>query len=189
VRPTYLAAALLAAAGTLATTARGEDPVRKTDPIGLAIGKKLPFHVADFVNGKHKGHGGCPGVMIANSAGRGVVIWSRGADESAARLAKALDGITADHEKFQQYWVVFDADEKVVAEKAAGLTRVDVGRARQTAKEEIDKRGVDVKVTVLVFFLDRKDIKAAWTFPAGGLTDDKVKELAAAAAKFAAGKD
>jgi hypothetical protein len=166
--------------------ASGDDP--KPSNFGLAVGKKMPFHVADFVNGKDKDHGGCPSVMISNTGGRGIIVWSRGPVEPAFKLAKALDVAAADGDKLERFLVVFDTDGKVVAEKGASLTRVVVGRARHSASEEFDRRGIDTKSLVLVFMLDKKDIKAMWSFGADEPGQGKIKELVAAGKKFAAGE-
>ena len=62
-----------------------------------------------------------------------------------------------------------------------------VGKGRQSAKDEMDRRGVDARASVLVFLLDKKAIKATWSFAADDLTAEKVKEVVAATKKFAAG--
>lgn len=165
---------------------RGADP-KSPDEYGLAVGQKMPFHVADFVNGKVKHRCGCPGVMIANAKARGVIIWSRGASDPAFRLAKALDAGVADGDKLALFLVAFDADAKVLAERAVGLGRVVVGKSCDSAQEEWERRGVDPKASVLVFFLDTEDIKATWSFAAGELSDAKVKEFVMAAKTFATG--
>ena len=57
---------LLLALGPGAADEQKESPHR--------VGEKLPFHVVDFVNGVHKGHGGCPS---ATSVAYRVVQLSR----------------------------------------------------------------------------------------------------------------
>ena len=42
---------------------------------------------------------------------------------------------------------------------------------------------------MLVFLLDRKVIKAAWGLKADEVTDERIKDVVAAATKFAAGKE
>jgi RNA polymerase sigma factor (sigma-70 family) len=160
-------------------------PESSPEEYGLTPGLKMPFHVADFLNDKGDHNCGCPSVMIANSGGRGLIIWTRGAAEPAFRLARALDAGAGDGDKIQRFLIAFDADEKLLREKVAGIGRVLVGKARDSGKEQLDGRGVDAKVVVLVFLLDKKEVKAAWSFTAGELSDDKVKELAGAAKKFA----
>jgi hypothetical protein len=178
--------ALVLMSGLSLPHADGDDP--KPSNYGLVVGKKMPFHVADFVNGKDKDHGGCPSVMISNTGGRGIIVWSRGAVEPAFQLAKALDAAATDGDKFERFLVVFDVSGKVLAEKGAGVTRVVVGRARNSAKDEFDRRGIDAKALVLVFLLDKKDIKAMWSFGANEPGEEKVKEVVAAAKKFATGE-
>jgi hypothetical protein len=126
--------------------------------------------------------------MIANSGGRGLIIWTRGDAEPAFRLAKALDAGAGSGDKLHRFLIAFDADEKLLWEKATGLGRVLVGKARDSAKEQIDGRDVDAKVLVMVFLLDKKEVKEVWSFAADELSDDKVKELVAAAKKFASGE-
>lgn len=165
---------------------RAEDP-KSPGEYGLAAGKKMPFLVADFLGGKNRNRRGCPSVMIANSGGRGLIIWSRGAVDSAFQFAKALEADAADGDKLQRFLVVFDADDRVLSEKADSLGRFVVGKPRHSAKVEFDRRGVDAKVVVLVFLLDKKDIKFMWSFAADELSNDKVKELAAAVKQVATG--
>ncbi len=169
-----------------ASVAPGADP-KLSDEYGLTVGKKMPGHVADFLNDKADHSCGCPAVMIANSGGRGLIIWSRGAADPAFRLAKAVEAGASDGDKLQRFLIAFDADEKVLGEKATGLGRVVVGKARSSAKDHLDRRGVDANVLVLVFLLDKKEIKATWSFTAEELSDAKVKEIVASAKKFAAG--
>jgi hypothetical protein len=175
-------AAVLFAAG-----ARGDDDPKGEGEYGLAVGKNMPVHVVAFVNGKHRGHGGCPAVMISNSRGRGVIVWARGAADPAFRLARGLDAAAADGDKLLRFLVAFDADDAALAKKSEGLARVVVGKPRHSAKEELDRHGVAAKTAVLVFLLDKKAIKATWSFTADELTDDRVKELVAATKKFATG--
>jgi hypothetical protein len=155
---------------------------------GLEVGKAMPFHVVDFLNEHKAGHGGCPGVMISNSRGRGVIIWSRDAGEGVFKLAKALGAAATDGEKMQRYLVVFDVERSAFEAKAKELKHVIVGRARKSAKQDLDGRGVDAKAAMIVFLLDRKEIKQMMPLKADELSDAKIKELVAAAGKFAAGE-
>ena len=178
----------LAVMGFLSLQAALGGAPKGADEYGLAVGQKMPFHVADLVGDKTKKHRcWCPAAMIANSGGRGVIVWARGAADPAFRLAEALDAGVAEGDKLQRSLIVFDADKEVLREKAAGLRRVLVGKARDSAKDELDRCGVDAKVLVLVFMIDREDIKAAWSFAADELGDAQIKELVAAAKQFAAG--
>jgi hypothetical protein len=160
------------------------DAPKLADEVGLAEGKKMPTLVTDFVNGKDKDHCGCPSIMIANADGRGLIILSRGAVDSAFKLARALDDGVAEGDRLQRFLVALDADTKELAKKAEGLGRVTVGKARHTAKEELDGHGVDGKIVVLVFLLDKKDIKKMWSYEAHELDEEDIKELVAAAKKF-----
>src|SRR5262245_66611926 len=72
---------------------------------GLVVGKEMPTHVVDFVNDKREHSGGCPSIMIANSGGRGLIIWSRGATDTAFRLAKAVEAGARDGDKFQRFLI------------------------------------------------------------------------------------
>jgi hypothetical protein len=157
------------------------------DNEGVTVGKKMVFHVVDFVNGPSKGRAGCPSVMTSNSGGRGVIIWTRGTDDAAFRLAKALDGKAVDGKKTRGFLVAFDEAGKDLPDRVKGLEHVVAGKSRHTAKEMIDGNKIDGKKTVLVFFLDKKDIKAVRSFEAGELTDARVAEVAREAEKFAAG--
>ena len=124
--------------------------------------------------------------MIANSGGRGLVIWSRGAADPVFRLAKAVGTAAHDGDKLQRFLIAFDAEETPLREKAAALDRVLVAKARDSARDQFDGRGVDAKVVVLVFLLDQNEVKARWRFAADEFSDGNVKELVAAANKFAA---
>jgi hypothetical protein len=172
----------------LLASAYGADAV-KTNENGLAVGKEMPFHVVNFVNEKKESHGGCPSVMISNSGGRGVIVWSRDAGDAVFKLAKALDAAATDAEKMQRYLVIYDVEQPEFADKAKELKHVVVGKARKSAKQEFDGRGVDAKTAIVVFLLDKKEIKQMTPLRAEELSDAKIKELVAAAGKFAAGED
>jgi hypothetical protein len=151
----------------------------------LAVGKKMPVHVTDFVN-SDRGDCGCPAVMIANARARGVIIWVRGADEAAFDLAKAIDGKPVDGKKVFGFLVAFDVRTEGLALKARGVEHVIVGGARHSAKEEWDGRGVEPGAGTLVFLLDEKEIRGMWSFRAGELTDARIKEVARSVEQFAA---
>jgi hypothetical protein len=184
IRPVAIALAVM---GVLSLSVAWAADPKPPEEYGLTAGKKMPFHVADFLNDKRDHSCGCPSIMIANSGGRGLIIWSRGATDPAFRLAKALDAGAGEGHKLRRFLIAFDADAKLLRKKAAGLGRVLVGKARDSAKDELDRRGVDAKVLVLVFLIDKEEVRATWTFAADELSDDKVKELAVAAKKFATG--
>lgn len=179
-------ALLLAVMGCLlARGARADDPMR-SDDTPLAVGKEMPFHVADFVNGKSKDRAGCPAVMISNSRGRGLIIWTRDVSEPAFRLARALDAELTDGDKLKCFLVAFDANVRTLAARGEGLSRVVVGRARRPAKETFEGYRVDPRTAVLVFLLDRQEIRAVSSFAADELSDGRIREVVAGARKFAA---
>src|SRR5262245_61151548 len=84
---------------------------------GLRVGAKLPFLVVRFYTGTHRNHEGCPSVMIANANSRGLVIWSRAADEPSLRLARSADAQLVDGDKVHGYLVVFDEATDGLADK------------------------------------------------------------------------
>lgn len=154
---------------------------------GLSVGKKMPFHVADFVNGKQKE--GCPSAMLANGKSRGIIVWARASAVSAMQIARALDEKAVDGEKLRGFVVAYGSardDFLMHQETWSSLKHVIAGRGRAAAEDQFEKRGVDAKVQTLVFFLDGKDIRAMRSFSAEELTDAKIAEIAADAAKFAA---
>lgn len=156
---------------------------------GLAVGKKMPTHVADFFNGHHRE--GCPAAMVLNGQSRGIIVWSRTDVATVKRLATALDENGVDGDKLRGFVVAYDvarSDLLNQKETWSGLKHVIVGKGRSDAKDQFEKRGVDAKVQTLVFFLDRKGIRAMRSFGAEELTDAKIAEIAADAAKFAAGE-
>ena len=159
------------------------------DEYGLAVGKKMPFHVADFLNGRYRE--GCPSVMVSNGKSRGIIVWTRADVATVKRLATALDANGVDGEKLRGFVVAYDVASSDLTEHKetwSGLKHVIVGKGRGAARDQYEKRGVDAKVQTLVFFLDRKDIQAMRSFGAEELTDAKIAEIAADAAKFAAGE-
>jgi hypothetical protein len=178
---------VLVAVGTHVSISLAEDTPSSTTSDSV-VGQEMPFHVVDFANGKHKGHGGCPSVMISNSRGRGLIIWDRGATNQAFQLAKALDAAAVEGQKFQRYIVTFDKHARI-SDRAADLTHVTAGKARSDRSRVFDGHGVDAESKVLVFLLDQKVIKAAWGLKADEVTDERVKEIVAAATKFAAGEE
>jgi hypothetical protein len=151
---------------------------------GLAVGKKMPFHVVNFVT--DRGGAGCPSVMISNARTRGVIVWTRATDDGALRLAKALDETAVDGCRLCGFLVAFDEAGNGVRERAVDVKYMVLGKARSTAEREFDARGVDASIQTLVFFLDRKDILAMWSFAADELTDARIAEITEQARKFAA---
>lgn len=156
---------------------------------GLAVGQQFPFHVADFVNGKHAGRGGCPSVMISNSRGRGVIIWTRDGGEAALSLGDALDQGALQREGFTGFLVAFDSTDSPLAEKSKAWKNLTAGHKRSSglsAPNAFSKMKIADSTQVLVFFLDRKQIKQRWDLSADELTAAKIAELNTAAEKFAA---
>jgi hypothetical protein len=122
--------------------------------------------------------------MISNARSRGVIIWTRGADDAAFRLAKALDGKAVDGKKLRGFLIVFNQAAAEIQAKAEGLEKVIVGKARSTPQAQFDARGLDAKTQTVVFFLDRKEIKSIRTFAEAELDDAKVDELVEETGKF-----
>lgn len=152
----------------------------------LAVGKKMPFHIATFVNGDRSD--GCPGVMIANSRQRGIVLWSRGINDAAFQLASALENATNIQDKTSRYLVAFDADPDALAERSKGYVHVRVGKARKSAQQMLDDHGIDAKTAVIVCFVDKDKIAHTQSFADAELTETRIKQLARAAATFAQGE-
>jgi hypothetical protein len=156
---------------------------QNADEYGLAAGKKMPFHVADFVNGKYRQ--GCPSVMISNAKTHGIIVWTRVADNAAFELAKELDAKIVDGTKFLGFLVAWGPAAEGLPAKAKGLEHVVAGKGRIPVRDEWDRRGVDTKIDTLVFLLDRKDIKSMWSFRAGELAQEKINEVVGTAKKLA----
>ena len=119
-----------------------------------------------------------------------MLVQQVGHAATAVRIAKALDENAVDGEKLRGFVVAYDVARSELQnhkETWSGLKHVVVGKGRSSAKDEFEKRGVDPKVQTLVFFLDRKDIREMRSFGAEELTEAKIAEIAADAAKFAAG--
>jgi hypothetical protein len=153
---------------------------------GLAVGQQFPFHVADFVNGKYAGRGGCPSVMISNSRGRGVIIWTRDGGEAALALGHALEKGALKSERLKGFLVAFAGGDPKLAETAKAWTSLTAGNKRSGGETAFQTMKIADSTQVLVFFLDRKQIKQRWDFTAGELTTAKIAELNALAEKFAA---
>jgi hypothetical protein len=176
---------VLALAGANWSSNAAADESTKKDPV-LKVGSELPFVVADFVAGPHKGHCGCPSVMISNTDARGLVIWSKTADEAAIRLGTAAEDKGIDGKKTQGYLVVFDTPEEKLASqvKASEWKSMTIGASRHSSKEEFSRHGVGPKVAYAVFLVDRKEIKAVWTLGADELTKEKSDAILKDAAAF-----
>ena len=171
------------AATNASSIATADEPSKKD--LSLKVGGEFPFVVVDFAAGPHKGHCGCPSVMINNHDARGLVIWTRTADDAAMRLAAAADD-KVDGKKTQGYLVVFDTpEEKLAAQVKSGEWKnMTVGTTRHTSEEEFSKHGLDPKVAYAVFLVNRKEIKSLWTLRANELTKEKADEILKDAAAF-----
>jgi hypothetical protein len=147
-------------------------PDKFKDP--LKVGVEMPFHVVQFQVGPHKG-GGCPGVMIANTKSRGLVIWSRGVDAAALQLAQDADAKLIDNDKALGFLVVFDEKGDELQAKLAKLElkRVSAGWARRTAADFFAHAGIDPASAVVVSVLDKDTVKAVWSFKPDELTKEK----------------
>lgn len=117
-----------------------------------------------------------------------MIIWDRGATDQAFQLVTALDVAAIEGQKFQQFLVTFDKHARL-ADRAQDLTHVTAGKARSDRSKVFDGHGVDAESQVLVFLLDQKVIKAAWGLKADEVTDERIREIVAAATKFAAGEE
>jgi hypothetical protein len=154
----------------------------------LAVGRSMPHPITEFVSGFDRGEEGIPPVMLHNGNARGIIIWSRGFDDSAFALAKALEAWPVDDVRFRAFYVAFDADKAQLATRSKAFKRVVVGRSRLPAKRAIDRQGISADVRVLIFLLERSTVKSMWTFKARELNEANVKEALRAAREFAAGK-
>jgi hypothetical protein len=165
-------------AGLVWSPVSADGPAKKADN-ALKVGTELPFLVADFVAGPHKGHCGCPSVMISNHDARGLVIWARTADAPVVKLAAATDGKPVNGKKVQGYLVVFDTPEqKLEAEaKATDWKGVTVGKSRHSSDEIFKQWQLDPKAAYAIFLVDRKEIKALWVLSAAELTKEKSEAI------------
>lgn len=148
-----------------------DEPVKK-EPTALKVGGELPFLVADFVAGPHRGHCGCPSVMIGNHAARGLVIWARTADAAVVELAAAVDSKGIDGEKTHGYLIAFDTPQGTLETqvKKGDFKGVTVGKSRHASAEEFKKWNLDARTAYVVFLVDRKQVKQIWTLSADDLT-------------------
>lgn len=162
-----------------------DEPAKKNPP-ELKVGQELPFLVANFVSGPHKGHCGCPSAIIGNHDARAVVIWTKTADATVVELAAAFEGKAVDGNRKQAYLIAFDTpEEKLAAEtKSEGWKGVTVGKSNHGSELEFKRRGIDVKATYVVFLTERKQIKQMWAFTASELTKEKSAAIVNEANEF-----
>jgi hypothetical protein len=141
----------------------------------LKVGSALPFLVVDFEAGPHKGHCGCPSVMIKNTQARAIVIWSRAADGAVFQLARAAEDQGLDGKKTQGYLVLFKPTDKLLRDRLdkSQFKGVTVGQARHSSEETYKPLGIDPGATSVVFLVDNKEVKAFWVLQPGELTREK----------------
>lgn len=145
---------------------------------GFKVAENMPFHVVDFVAGARTKGGGCPSVMISNAQVQGVEIWSRTTDDQSFQLACALEAKLGDGNKKQGYLILFnDSLKKALAAKPDALKKFHVATPRSSTKALFDKADTSGKSGSLVFFLNRKEIKAAWAFAPGELTSKRIEAI------------
>src|SRR5262245_42273646 len=184
-RRVTVSALVVALAGVVGPQVAADESARKAEKT-LKVGVELPVVVTDFVAGPHKGHCGCPAIMISNEDARGLVIWARTAEAPAVQLAAAVDGKPVNGKKVQGYLIVFDTPEEKVATAAKGIAwkGVTVGKARDLSDEVFTKWQLDPKAAYAIFLVDRKEIKALWVLPAAELTKEKSEAILKEATAF-----
>ena len=151
-------------------------PDKFKDP--LKVGGEMPFHIVQFQVGPHTG-GGCPGVMIANTKSRGLVIWSRGLDTAVVQLVRDADSNLIDNDKRLGFLVVFDEKGDDLKPKLAKLELIHIsaGWARRTSADFFAHAGVDSATAVVVSVIDHDTVKAIWKFKPNELTAEKHAEI------------
>jgi hypothetical protein len=158
---------------------------------GYHVGESMPFHVVGFVAGARDHGGGCPSVMISNTRGRGVEVWSRTGSEEAFALAGALEAKLPDDDKPRGFLLVFD-DTAVDALRAKtakqGLKKFHVATPRSSTGQAFKSADGAGESAVLVFLMDQKQIKSALRFTAGELNDEAIQKIAKEAESFFAAR-
>jgi len=174
---------LLAASGFAAIDAAAQE-ARPKPEIGLAAGQEVPFFVVDFCHGEHSGHAGCPGVMTSNAMARGVLLFSRAADEPARQLAKELDAKLVDGKQVKGFLIVIGGTSTELAKQCQddGLKHFIAGIPRDQSLDRLKQLGLSDEVFHAVVLLDRKLVKASYLLKRGELTAEKQKEIVAALA-------
>jgi hypothetical protein len=170
---------LLSALGLvcLLHTADGQEK-KKADVFGVKVGEKMPFHVVDFFAGAKTKGGGCPSVMISNAQAKGVEIWSRTDDDQPFKLACALEAKLGDGQKKQGFLIILKGSfKKELAANPDALKRFHVASPRENLGGLFGKADPDGKAGSIVFFLNRKQITAVWTFAPGDLTNERVETI------------
>ncbi len=179
-------------AGPLGGLLQANQPIAIKQQYGFQVGDTMPFHVVDFVAGAKDSGCGCPSVMISNSRTRGVEIWSRSAGKEAFDLAAAVEKTLTKDSKQRMFLILFDDPDKesVAAQAKANLLSkcyVAVPRTSTSRKFKLadGANGSDL----IVFFMDRKQIKARHSFKPGDLNKKTMDSLADEAKKFLTGED
>lgn len=155
----------------------------------IRVGGAVPFHVTDFESGGHKGHCGCPSVMIKNHKARGLLVWSKEVDEATLALVQAADK-WLDGDRKQAFLVVFDAEDAALRKQLekTPLKHVSAGTSRHRSAEQLRNYDLDKSAAQWVFLVDQSEVKGMWTLQAGELTKEKQQEILAAAEQHFAAK-
>ena len=154
---------------------------------GWKVGELMPFHVADFAYGHKNGHCGCPSIMVKNANGRGIMIWTKSGSPQAYELAAALDGKLGDDRKVQGFLLNFSGDSLETLRQGREkypLQRFIVARPRDSVQFMPAKVVGDAET--VIFFVEQKEIKQILTAQSGEMTDERIREIAAAVDEFVA---
>lgn len=153
---------------------QGRPPVKAGDPV--------PGVVVDFIWNSYKGYGhcGCPAVMISNSQGRGIILWSRTADEPVLQLARTIDGLMEQGASGQAYLVLYGSENVPNPPAYKGLI---AGKARRAADALFEGAGVP-QARYAVFLVEKKQVKAFWAFKPGEMTREKSAAILEEATTF-----
>lgn len=183
--------------GICSSVSRAEDtappnqPAKTAEPeiFKIRVGGQIPFHVIDFASGEHHGHCGCPSVMIKNHQARGLLVWSKEADDAALALVQAAEKWLDGGSK-QAFFVVFDAEETALRKRLeqTPLKRATAGIARHNSQQQFRNYEIDKSAAHWVFLVDRDEVKSLWTLQAGKLTKEKQQEILTAAEQHFAAK-
>ena len=162
-------------------------PAKSLQLYPLQVGSKIPFMIVHFVNRAEKGDEGCPGVMIANSRTRGIVIWTRTADADALALAKELQDNPVDGAMFQSYLVSFDDTLEALRTRVAesGLKRTIASKSRESGDAILHNANIDKQNAYVVSIINGHDVTTIWAIRHGKLDADKRREIVLAARAFA----
>lgn len=150
-------------------------PLQKPPKL-MQIGKKFPFLIENFLTGPQPEEG-CPSVMISNSRAKGIIIWSRGADEAIINLAKEMDAKYIDYVKTQGYLVIFnDADMKTRLKKAA-FSKLMAGKSTRAIEEVYKFAGVSSDTDYVIALINEREITSLWEMKKGELSEEKRQSI------------